>query len=135
MSTTTQPSRSVTTTNTKSDSTRNLYIESLEESLAVAWEYCALGATTCTRVPLAFNPLMLLQTELAEQRKQVLEVIVQNASLMAALSKGGGGGNGGSGGSAGGGSGGSAGGSSGLIRSKGRDWHKTPWKEKRLCPN
>jgi hypothetical protein len=35
--------RSVTTANTKSDFTHNLYIESLEESLAVAWEYCAFG--------------------------------------------------------------------------------------------
>jgi uncharacterized membrane protein YgcG len=127
MSATTQPSRSVTTANTKSDFTHNLYIESLEESLAVAWEYCALGATTRTRVPPAFNPLTLLQTELVEQCKQVLEVIAQNVSLMAALSKGGGGGDGGSGGSAGGGG--------GVVRSKGRDWHKTPWKEKKLCPN
>jgi hypothetical protein len=51
--------RSVTTINTESDVTRDLYIESLEESLAAAWEYCALAATTCTPVPLAFNPLTL----------------------------------------------------------------------------
>jgi hypothetical protein len=97
---------SITTANTKSNVTCNLYIESLEESLAVAWEYCTLDATTRTPVPLAFDPLTLLQTKLAEQRKQVLEVMAQNASLMAALSKGGGGSNGGGGGSGGSGGGG-----------------------------
>jgi hypothetical protein len=108
---------SVTTANTKSDFTPDLY--SLEESLAVAREYCASDATTCTPVPLAFDPLTLLQTKLAEQCKQVSEVIAQNASLMAVLSKGaGGGGNGG-------------GGSGGGNRGKGRgsihsSWHKTP---------
>jgi hypothetical protein len=40
--------RSVTTANTKSNFTRDLYIESLKESLAAAWEYCALDATKCT---------------------------------------------------------------------------------------
>ncbi len=43
--------------------------------------------------------------------------MAQNAKLMAALSKGGGGGDGGGGGS----------------NNSGR--HKTPWKEKKLCPN
>jgi hypothetical protein len=114
----------VTTATTESDFTRALYIKSLEESLAVAWEYCALDATTRTPVPPAFDPLMLLQTKLAEQRKQVLEVMAQNASLMAALSKGGGGGNGGGGG-------GGRGKGGGSVRG-GR--HKSPWKEKKLCP-
>ena len=44
-----------------------------------------------------WNPLTLLQTKLAEQRKQVLDVMAQNAKLIATLSKGGGG-NGGGGG-------------------------------------
>jgi hypothetical protein len=115
----------VTTANTKSNFSHDLYIESLEESLAAAWEYCALDATTCTLVPLAFNPITLLQTELAEQRKQILEVMAQNASLMAALSKGGGGDNGG---------GGSGSRGKGGVSIHG-GWHKTPWKEKNLCPN
>jgi len=51
--------------------------------------------------------------------------MAQNATLMAALSKGGRGGDG-----AGGRSGRSKGGGS----NKG-SWHKTPWKEKKLCPN
>ena len=44
--------------------------------------------TTRTPIPPAFNPIRLLQTELAEQRKQVAEVMMQNATLMAALYQG-----------------------------------------------
>jgi hypothetical protein len=106
--------RSIITANTKSDLTRDLYNESLEESLAAAQEQYALDATTRTPIPPAFDPLTLLQTELAEQRKQVLEVKAQNAKLIVTLSKGG--------------NGNSGGGNNG-------DWHKTPWKEKKLCPN
>ncbi len=110
--------RSVITANTKSNFTRNLYIEGLEESLVAAQDYCALDATTRTPVPPAFNPIMLLQTELAEQCKQVAEIMAQNVTLLAALSKGGGGGDGE--------------GSRG-DRSKGGGYnndsrHKTPWK-------
>jgi hypothetical protein len=107
---------SVITTNTESDFTRDLYIESLEESLMAAQEHCVTDATTCSPVPPVFDPLALLQTKLAEQRKQVLEVMAQNAKLTAALSKGGGGGNGrGGGGGRGKGGGGDNGGR-----------HKTP---------
>jgi hypothetical protein len=116
---------SIITANTKSDLTRDLYIESLEESLAAAREHCATDATTRSPVPPVFNPLTLLQTKLVEQCKHVLEVMVQNAKLMAALSKGGGGGNGGGGG----GGRGKGGGSDNC------GWHKTPLKEKKLCPN
>jgi hypothetical protein len=62
-------------TNTKSDFTRDLYIESLEESPAAAREQFASDATRRTPVPLAFDPLTLLQTKLAKQRKQVSEVM------------------------------------------------------------
>ncbi len=82
---------SIITANTKSDLTRNLYIKSLRKPLAVAREQYALDATTRTPIPLAFNPLTLLQTELAEQRKQISEVMAQNAKLIATLSKSGGG--------------------------------------------
>jgi hypothetical protein len=119
---------SITTANTESDFVCNLYIKSLEESLAVAWEYCTLDATTRTPTPQAIDPLTRLQTNLAEQCTQVSEVMVQNAGLMAALSKGGGGSNGG--GSGGGSSGRGKGG-----RSNRSGWHKNPWKEKKLCPN
>ncbi len=70
--------RSVITPNTKSDFTRDLYIESLEESLVAAQGHT--DAATCSPVPPVFDPLMLLQTELAEQHKQVLEVMAQNAN-------------------------------------------------------
>ncbi len=50
--------------------------------------------------------------------------MAQNAKLIATLSKGGGG----NGGGGGGGKGKSGGGNNG-------DRHKTPWKEKKLCPN
>jgi hypothetical protein len=103
---------------TESDFTRNLYIESLEESLAVAQEHCATDATTRYPVPPVFDPLMLLQTKITEQRKQVAEVMAQNAKLMAALSKGGGGGNGGDASSGGDNDG----------------WHKTHGKRKNSAP-
>ena len=100
---------SIITANTKSDLTRDLFIESLEESLAVAWEQYASDATTRTPIPPAFNPLTLLQTELAEQRSQVSDVI-----------------------------GGGDGGGDGKGKGSGGDncnQHKTPWKEKKLCSN
>ena len=62
---------SIITANTESDLTHDLYIKSLEESLAAAQEKYTLDATTHTSVPPAFNPLTLLQETLAEQRKQV----------------------------------------------------------------
>jgi hypothetical protein len=117
--------RSVTTSNTISDFTHDLYIESLEESLAAAWDYCASDATTRTPVPPAFDTTMLLRTELAEQRKQVAEVMAQNATLMAALSKGG---------RAGDGEGDGGGRSKGGGSNKGSR-NETPWKEKTLCIN
>jgi hypothetical protein len=53
-----------------------------------------LDATACTPISPAFDPLTFIQTKLAEQRKQVLEVMLQNTSLMTVLSKSGGGGDG-----------------------------------------
>jgi hypothetical protein len=100
---------SIITSNTKSDLKRDLYIESLEESLVAAREQYASDATTLIPIPPAFDPLTLLQNELAEQRKQVSEVMAQNAKLIATLSKGGGGGDGRGGGGKGGGGGGGGG--------------------------
>ena len=110
---------SVITANTESDFTCDLYIESLEESLAAAREQFALDANTRTPVPPAFDPLTHLQTELVEQRKQVSQVMAQNAKLITTLSKGGGGGNGGGGGRK----------CKGDVGDNG-DRHKIPWKEK-----
>ena len=132
MSVTTHPSASLPpptprVTSLLSDFTLDLYIKSLEESLAAARDCCASDATTRTPVPPAFNPFMFLQTKLAEQCKQLSEVMAQNATLMVALSKGGGCGN------REGGGGGRGNGGSGNNNSR----HKTPWKEKNspLCPN
>ena len=113
---------SILTDNTESELTRDLYIESLEESLAAAREKYALDATTHTPVPPTFDPLTLLQEALAEQRKQVSDIMAQNAKLIATLSKGGGGDSGGSG---------IGKGNNGNNSTR----HKTPWKEKKLCPN
>ena len=114
--------RSIISANTMSDLTRDLYIESLEESLTAAWENHALNATTRTPVPPTFDPLTLLQEALAEQRKQVSDIMAQNAKLIATLSKGGGGDSGGSG---------IGKGNNGNNSNR----HKTPWKDKKLCPN
>ncbi len=88
---------SIITANTESDLTRDLSIKSLEESLAVAWENYALDATMRTPIPPTFNPLTLPQETLTEQRKQVSDIMAQNAKLIATLSKGGGGNSSGSG--------------------------------------
>ena len=57
-----------------------------------------------------------------EQCKQVSDVMAQNAKLIATLSKGGGG-DGGSGGTGKG------------NNDDNSNRHKTPWKEKKRCPN
>jgi hypothetical protein len=89
--------QSVITSNTESDFTQDLYIKSLEESLAAACNYCTTDAATCTPVPPSINHFAILQTELAEQRKQVTEVMAQNTKFLVALSKGDGSGGSGSG--------------------------------------
>jgi hypothetical protein len=94
--------QSVITSNTESDFTLDLYIESLEESLTAACNYCIMNAATRTLVPPSIDHFIIQQTELAEQRKQVMEVMAQNTKLLVALSKGGGG-SGGGGGKGGGG--------------------------------
>jgi hypothetical protein len=112
---------SIITDNTESELTRDLYIESLEESLAAAREKYALDATTHTPVPPTFDPLTLLQEALAKQRKQVSDIMAQNAKLIATLSKG------------------CGGDSRGSRIGKGNNgnnsnWHKTPWKDKKTLP-
>ena len=86
---------------------RNLYIESLEESLAAARKYVAKE-----QAPAAVtDPTAPLCAELEAQRKQFDLIMKQNANLLTAMAKngvsGGGGGGGGSGGSRGGGRNGS----------------------------
>jgi hypothetical protein len=103
---------------TSSDfTTRNLYIESLNESLAAAQEYVAKERAPTPDKP---DPADLLPTELDVQRKRFDLIMKQNSPLLAAMAKGnGGGGSGGGSGSGGGGSGGSSGGSSNRCRDHG----------------
>jgi hypothetical protein len=93
-----------TIASTTSDiTTRNLYIESLKESLAVAHEYVAKE-----QAPAAVtDPTATLRAELKAQRKQFDLIMKQNAKLLTAMAKngvsgGGGGGSGGNGGKSGG---------------------------------
>jgi hypothetical protein len=89
--------------------THDLYIESLEESLAAAREY----VKECAPTPDKLDPADLLCMELDSQRKQFDLIMRTNSALLAAMAKanGGGGGSGG-GGNGGSGSSGSCGGSS-----------------------
>jgi hypothetical protein len=81
------PGHSVITT--ESDLTRDLYVKSLEESLAAACKYVEKAAP-----PPANEQLTLLRNNLDAQCKQFELVMEQNSKLLAALSKGGGGGRG-----------------------------------------
>ena len=62
--------QSVIIFNMESDFTCYLFIESLEEPLAAACEYCAMDTAAHTRVPPSINHLTIQQTKLAEQCKQ-----------------------------------------------------------------
>jgi uncharacterized membrane protein YgcG len=114
---------------TSSDfTTRDLYIESLKESLAAAREYVA---KECAPTPNKSDPADLPCMELDAQHKQFDLIMKQNSSLLAAKAKGNGGSNHGSGGgSGGGGGGGSGGGSGGGGGNRCRDQVT-----KAICPN
>jgi hypothetical protein len=89
---------------TSSDiTTHDLYIESLEESLAAAQEYVIKERTPTPDKP---DPAALPRTEFDAHRKQFDLIMKQNSALLVAMATGNGGGSGG-GGSGGGGSGGS----------------------------
>ncbi len=84
--------RSTTIASTTSDITsHNLYIKSLEESLAEAHKYVARE-----RAPAAVtNPMALLRAELEAQRKQFNLIMKQNADLLMAMANNSGGSDGG----------------------------------------
>jgi hypothetical protein len=99
--------------------TRNLYIESLEESLAAAQEYVT---KECTPTPDKLDPADLLRMELDSQRKQFDLIMKQNSALLAAMARGNdGSGSGGGGGSDGGGGSGGHGGGGRSSGNKRRD--------------
>jgi hypothetical protein len=137
---------------TESNLTHDLYVKSLEKSLAAACKYVAKDTAARAAPPPANEQLTLLRNNLDAQCKQFKLVMEQNSKLLTALSKGGGGsgghsgggssggknnggvannggstrksGSGGSGSGRGGGGGGSGGGGSG----------NSTFREKKLCP-
>ncbi len=74
--------------------TRDLYIESLEESLAAAREY----VTKVPNTPIAPDPMAMLRTELDAQQKQFEIIMKQNLDLLTNMAQNGGGSGGGGGG-------------------------------------
>ena len=87
--------------------TRDLYIESLEELLTAAREY----VTKVPNTPIAPDPMAMLCAELDAQQKQFKLIMKQNSDLLTNMAQNGGGsdsggGGGGSGDNKGGGSGG-----------------------------
>ncbi len=81
---------------------RDLYIKSLEESLAAARKYVAKERAPAT----VTDPTASLRAELEAQRKQFNLIMKQNADLLTAMAKNRVSGGGGSGGGGGGGNGG-----------------------------
>ncbi len=79
--------RTITTTSSGDNTSRDLYIESLEESLAIAREYVAKtpGANNTT-TPTDFERML---AEMDVQRKQFKALMKQNSDLVAALAKAG----------------------------------------------
>jgi hypothetical protein len=114
---------------TSSDfTTRNLYIESLEESLAAVREYVTKERAPTLDKP---DPANLPCIELDTQQKQFELIMQQNSTLLAAMAKGNGGG-----GSSGGGSSGGSGGGSGHGGSGGSGGNKRHDRgTKAICPN
>jgi hypothetical protein len=131
---------------TESNLTCDLYIKSLEESLAAAHEYVAKDMAAHAAPLPANKQLTLLRNNLDAQCKQFKLVMDQNFKLLASFSKGGGGSRGHGGGSNGGGEnnggvanngGGARKGSSGGGgggRGGGGGGNST-FRDKKLCPN
>jgi hypothetical protein len=132
---------------TESNSTWDLYVESMEESLVAACKYVAKDTAAHAAPPPANEQLTLFRNNLDSQRKQFELVMEQNSKLLVALSKSarGGAGCSGGGGSGGGnnngsvannGSGARKGSSSGGGRDRGgSSGGNSTFREKKLCPN
>ena len=112
--------------------TCDLYIESLEESLAAAREHMSKAPDT----PNSPDPMAMLRAELEAQRKQYEIVMKQNSDLLTTMAQNGGGSGGGSGGSGGSGrgtgDGDNAGGGDGGRRRRGGG-HQN--KDAKICPH
>ncbi len=66
---------------------RDLYIESLEESLALARDYMTNAPTTAPAPTPVVNPLITLRLDMEAQRKQFELLIKQNSDLVATFAK------------------------------------------------
>jgi hypothetical protein len=75
---------------TASNLTRDLYVESLEESLAALRDYMAKDTPAPAAPTTITDQVTLLRNNLDAQRKQFQLVMEQNTKLLVALSKGGG---------------------------------------------
>ncbi len=110
--------------------TRDLYIESLEELLTAARKY----VTKFPNTPIAPDPMAMLCAELNTHQKQFELIMKQNSDLLTnmAQNSGGNSGGGGSGGGGGGGGGGDnkGGGGGGQCRQGGRQQNK----DAKICP-
>jgi hypothetical protein len=76
--------RTITTTNSGDNTSRDLYIESLEESLAIAREYAKTPGANNTATLTDFERML---AEMDVQRKQFETLMKQNSDLVAALAK------------------------------------------------
>ncbi len=80
--------RTIKTTKSSSDfSSRDLYIESLEESLALACNYVTNTLTTALTPTPVVNPMATLLLKMEAQRKQFKLLLKQNLILVAVFAK------------------------------------------------
>jgi hypothetical protein len=127
--------QSIASTAPSEITTRDLYIESLEESLAAAREYVTKVPNTPIapepNTPIAPDPMAMLRTELNAQQKQFKLIMKQNLDLLTNMAQNGGG-NGGGGGDSGGGGGDNEGGGGGGRRHQGGGQQN---KDAKICPH
>ncbi len=94
--------QSIASTTPSEITTRDLYIESLEESLAAARKYVTKVPNTPIapepNTPIAPDPMAMLRAELNAQRKQFELIMKQNSDLLTNMAQNGGGNGGGGGG-------------------------------------
>jgi hypothetical protein len=107
--------------------TRDLYIESLEELLAAACEY----VTKVPNTPIAPDPMAMLCAELDAQQKQFELIMKQNLDLLTNMARNGGGNRYGGSGGGGGGGDNEGGGGGGRRRQGGRQQNK----DAKICPH
>ncbi len=115
--------------------TRDIYIESLEELLTAACEYVTKVPNTpiapVSNTPIAPDPMVMLHTELNAQRKQFELIMKQNSDLLTNMAQNSSGNGGGSGGGGGGGGDNEGGGGGGQRRQGGGQQNK----DSKICPH